>query len=120
MMDISKKTLTFAPQTPIIAHERAFVTRRNQNWKDAGVVDRGGLENRCSLTGTQGSNPCLSAKKEAASQRLVAYFFVESGMRIRGFVIAKRFRSEAEKESLSFRNLVRRELDKSRQISDFQ
>ncbi len=30
MMDISKKTLTFAPQTPIIAHERAFVTRRNQ------------------------------------------------------------------------------------------
>ncbi len=25
------------------------------------MVDRGGLENRCSLTGTQGSNPCLSA-----------------------------------------------------------
>ena len=79
MMDISKKTLTFAPQTPIIAHERAFVTRRNQNWKDAGVVDRGGLENRCSLTGTQGSNPCLSAKKEAASQRLVAYFLWKAG-----------------------------------------
>ena len=29
--------------------------------KDAGVVDRDGLENRCTLTGTQGSNPCLSA-----------------------------------------------------------
>ena len=29
--------------------------------KDAGAVDRDGLENRCTLTGTQGSNPCLSA-----------------------------------------------------------
>lgn len=29
--------------------------------KGAGVVDRGGLENRCALAGTQGSNPCLSA-----------------------------------------------------------
>lgn len=25
------------------------------------MVDRGGLENRCTLAGTQGSNPCLSA-----------------------------------------------------------
>lgn len=33
----------------------------DDHWKDAGVVDRGGLENRCSLTGTQGSNPCPSA-----------------------------------------------------------
>ncbi len=32
--------------------------------KDAGVVDRGGLENRCALAGTQGSNPCLSAKSK--------------------------------------------------------
>ncbi len=39
--------------------------------KDAGVVDRDGLENRCTLTGTQGSNPCLSAKK----QPLQAAFF---------------------------------------------
>ncbi len=31
--------------------------------KDAGVVDRDGLENRCTLTGTQGSNPCLSANQ---------------------------------------------------------
>ena len=30
--------------------------------KDAGVVDRGGLENRCALTGTKGSNPFLSAE----------------------------------------------------------
>ncbi len=29
--------------------------------KDAGVVERDGLENRCTLTGIQGSNPCLSA-----------------------------------------------------------
>ena len=29
--------------------------------KDAGVVERDGLENRCTLSGTQGSNPCLSA-----------------------------------------------------------
>ena len=30
-------------------------------WRDAGVVERGGLENRCPLTGTEGSNPSLSA-----------------------------------------------------------
>ncbi len=29
--------------------------------RGAGVVERGGLENRCAFTGTQGSNPCLSA-----------------------------------------------------------
>ena len=29
--------------------------------KDAGVADRDGLENRCTLTGTEGSNPSLSA-----------------------------------------------------------
>lgn len=46
-----------------------FVTLHSQSrrryfafdWKGAGVVDRGGLENRCTLAGTQGSNPCLSA-----------------------------------------------------------
>ena len=39
------------------------------------MVDRDGLENRCTLTGTQGSNPCLSANnkdKTAVSQRLAA------------------------------------------------
>ena len=30
------------------------------SWRGARVVDRGGLENRCSFAGTQGSNPCLS------------------------------------------------------------
>ena len=35
--------------------------------KDAGVVDRDGLENRCTLTGTQGSNPCLSAINQVKS-----------------------------------------------------
>ena len=28
--------------------------------RDAGVVERGGLENRCGCKPTQGSNPCLS------------------------------------------------------------
>ena len=31
-------------------------------WRDAGAVERGGLENRCPLTGTEGSNPSLSAR----------------------------------------------------------
>lgn len=35
------------------------------------MVDRGGLENRCTLAGTQGSNPCLSAgSRRVASLRL--------------------------------------------------
>lgn len=42
--------------------------------KDAGVVDRGGLENRCTLAGTQGSNPCLSAKRSCKSQDLWLLF----------------------------------------------
>lgn len=31
------------------------------NWKDAGVVERDGLENRCTGNCTEGSNPSLSA-----------------------------------------------------------
>lgn len=31
--------------------------------RGAGVVDRGGLENRCTRKGTEGSNPSLSATK---------------------------------------------------------
>ena len=54
----AKKTLTLHPQ--------------NRPGKDAGVVDRGGLENRCALTGTQGSNPCLSANRAAA--RLLFFY----------------------------------------------
>ena len=34
----------------------------NRPRKDAGAVERDGLENRCALSGTQGSNPCLSAR----------------------------------------------------------
>ena len=40
--------------------------------KDAGVVDRGGLENRCTLTGTKGSNPFLSAIY-VVNQRVVKF-----------------------------------------------
>ena len=32
-------------------------------WKDAGVAERGGLENRYTGNCIQGSNPCLSAKQ---------------------------------------------------------
>ena len=35
--------------------------------RGAGAVERGGLENRCAFTGTQGSNPCLSASRHAAA-----------------------------------------------------
>ncbi len=38
--------------------------------RDAGVVERGGLENRCGCKPTQGSNPCLSAKV----RRCLAFF----------------------------------------------
>ena len=51
-----------------------------QTRKDAGVVDRGGLENRCALTGTQGSNPCLSAYK-SCKPKLAALLRRKAGMR---------------------------------------
>lgn len=35
--------------------------------KDAGAVERDGLENRCTLTGTEGSNPSLSANHQSVS-----------------------------------------------------
>lgn len=69
--------------------------------KDAGVVDRDGLENRCTLTGTQGSNPCLSAKK----QPLQAAFFCirKDGMRtLEGSLPRSALRS---RESLFFYEL---------------
>ena len=50
--------------------------------KDAGVVDRDGLENRCTLTGTQGSNPCLSAnvptyitRKKPVTIKFAGFYF---------------------------------------------
>ena len=33
------------------------------HWRDARAVEWGGLENRCTCKGTQGSNPCLSANQ---------------------------------------------------------
>ena len=47
-----KKMRNFAPQ-------KAKRPKR----KDAGVAERGGLENRYTGNCIQGSNPCLSAKK---------------------------------------------------------
>ena len=41
------------------------------------MVDRDGLENRCTLTGTQGSNPCLSAKNGSRKTS----FYILTGMR---------------------------------------
>ena len=35
--------------------------------RGAGVVERGGLENRCAFIGTEGSNPSLSAKNALRS-----------------------------------------------------
>ena len=38
------------------------------------MVDRDGLENRCTLTGTEGSNPSLSAGKPAKNAGFVVYY----------------------------------------------
>ncbi len=46
---------------PATAPYRTTADAKTDKRKDAGAVDRDGLENRCTLTGTQGSNPCLSA-----------------------------------------------------------
>jgi hypothetical protein len=43
--------------TPFWGNDQSLIDMRT----DAGVVERGGLENRCASDGTQGSNPCLSA-----------------------------------------------------------
>ena len=58
--------------------------------KDAGVVDRDGLENRCTLTGTQGSNPCLSAIN-AENQQIVkqAPNFTPKSVKLGAFVLFK-------------------------------
>lgn len=49
--------------------------------KDAGVVDRDGLENRCTGNRTEGSNPSLSANKGVNQQ----------AMRFTPFIIPKKF-----------------------------
>ena len=55
-----KKTVANLP----INEKKIVILHRYQKRprKDAGAVERDGLENRCTLTGTQGSNPCLSAE----------------------------------------------------------
>ncbi len=40
---------------------RARIGAEFHPWRDAGVVERGGLENRCARERTEGSNPSLSA-----------------------------------------------------------
>ena len=39
------------------------------------MAERDGLENRCTLTGTEGSNPSLSANNEEGSLRVASFFF---------------------------------------------
>ncbi len=39
------------------------------------MAERDGLENRCTLTGTEGSNPSLSANNEEGSLHVASFFF---------------------------------------------
>ena len=41
-------------------------------WRGARVVERGGLENRCTCEGTEGSNPSLSATLRSSNFRRYA------------------------------------------------
>ena len=72
------------------------------------MVDRGGLENRCALAGTQGSNPCLSAKK-VRKRKLSDLRAKKGGMRTlmgslsRSACGARNRVALAKQESLSFR-----------------
>lgn len=66
-----KKSSNFATAKPSKAPRHNRDALKFQR-KDAGVVDRGGLENRCALAGTQGSNPCLSAIN-ADNQRITKF-----------------------------------------------
>ena len=63
-----------------------FFSEKRRNFalglrKDAGVVDRDGLENRCTGNRTEGSNPSLSANK-GVNQQI---------MRFTPFIIPKKF-----------------------------
>ena len=44
--------------------------------RGAGVVERGGLENRCGCKPTQGSNPCLSAIKYLKTMIYYIFFYL--------------------------------------------
>ena len=62
------------------------------------MVDRGGLENRCALAGTQGSNPCLSAKK-ARKRKLSGLRAKKDGMR----TLRVRYRAALAKQEIAQR-----------------
>ena len=50
-------------------------------WKDAGVAERGGLENRYTGNCIQGSNPCLSAtllSKAGCAEMCILFFYVQN------------------------------------------
>lgn len=53
---------------------KIFITFGPEKWRAAGVVDRGRLEICCTLRGTGGSNPSLSA--EIKKSRLFTGFFI--------------------------------------------
>ena len=40
------------------------------------MAERDGLENRCTLTGTEGSNPSLSANNEEGSLHVASFFLL--------------------------------------------
>ena len=62
MGDRLPQTLVFSPERLVFHHFAAILlTQPKASGRDAGVVDRDGLENRCTSNCTQGSNPCLSA-----------------------------------------------------------
>ena len=66
------------------------------------MVDRDGLENRCTLTGTQGSNPCLSANDKKGCESIDAQPFVvrKGGMRTLGSLSRSAFAAQRSGERI--------------------
>lgn len=58
---IQKRLPGFFAKPPCPAAQSQVNALIRPPWRGAGVVERGGLENRCGGNPTQGSNPCLSA-----------------------------------------------------------
>ena len=65
-MNISNKISTFALVIIQGLLRQAKANEFRPMRKDAGVAERGGLENRYTGNCIQGSNPCLSARSELA------------------------------------------------------
>ena len=56
--------------------------------RSAGAVERDGLENRCVLTGTVGSNPTSSAANKVSEEGEASQFLGRLGMRnLKDFVV---------------------------------